>query len=253
MIADFNAQRGAYSELLGSFLQFAPFFNRIVVQQPPSNNEPFWFNSWIPSLDTISLYSLVAMRNPRNYIEVGSGNSTKFVKRAIDDHNLRTRIISIDPQPRAEIDEICDEVHRFAFEDFDLSFFDKTTADDILFIDSSHLSVQSSDVTVFFMEVLGRLSPGMLYGLHDILLPFDYPKEWASRIYNEQYLLAAYLFGGADGDKVILPNCYISNDIGLIGILDPVWKSPGLVAIEAYGSTLWMERGYSYRGSPLHR
>ena len=37
--------------------------------------------------------------------------------------------------------------------------------------------------------------------MHDILLPFDYPAEWADRFFNEQYLLASYLLGGAAGDE----------------------------------------------------
>ena len=40
----------------------------------------------------------------RQMLEIGSGNSTKFARRAIRDHRLCTRITSIDPHPRAEID-----------------------------------------------------------------------------------------------------------------------------------------------------
>ena len=65
---------------------------------------PTWENGWFPALDAVTLYGLVATRNPRWYVEVGSGNSTRFVRRAIRDHGLRTRILSIDPGPRAEID-----------------------------------------------------------------------------------------------------------------------------------------------------
>ena len=52
------------------------------------------------------------MRRPRRFIEIGSGNSTKFARRAIRDHWLNTSIVSIDPFPRSEIDAICDEVVR---------------------------------------------------------------------------------------------------------------------------------------------
>jgi hypothetical protein len=82
----------------------------------PTNEEvigaPYWTNGWIPGLDGACLYAFVADRNPQTYFEVGSGNSTKFVRQAITDHNLQTRIVSVDPSPRAEVDQLCDEVLR---------------------------------------------------------------------------------------------------------------------------------------------
>ena len=50
----------------------------------------------MPGFDAITLYGMLAERNPRWYVEVGSGNSTKFVRKAISTHGLRTKIISID-------------------------------------------------------------------------------------------------------------------------------------------------------------
>ena len=44
------------------------------------------------------------------------------------------RIVSIDPEPRAAIDNICDEVIRAGLETCDLSIFDQLEAGDILFL-----------------------------------------------------------------------------------------------------------------------
>ena len=63
-------------------------------------------NGWLPGLDSAALYAFLARTDPALYLEVGSGNSTKFARRAITDHGLRTRLVSIDPQPRAEIDAL---------------------------------------------------------------------------------------------------------------------------------------------------
>ena len=46
-------------------------------------HEPFWMNGMLPGLDAAMLYALVRYLNPRIYLEIGSGNSTKFVRRAI--------------------------------------------------------------------------------------------------------------------------------------------------------------------------
>ena len=65
---------------------------------------------------------MLAGTDPATFLEVGSGNSTKFARRAIEDHGLRTRIVSIDPEPWAEIDGLCDEVLRAPAEEVDLAF-----------------------------------------------------------------------------------------------------------------------------------
>ena len=81
----------------------------------------------------------------------------KFARRAIADNGLRTAIVSVDPAPRAEVDAICDEMHRVGFEDFDLARLDALEPQDVMFIDNSHRAFSNSDVTVFSMETVGRL------------------------------------------------------------------------------------------------
>jgi hypothetical protein len=144
-----------YVRLLDDIATFAPFFERIpVLGEAADSQTPRWVNGWFPGMDAISLYGLLALHEPRWYVEIGSGNSTMFAKRAIRDQGLRTSIISIDPNPRAEIDAICDRVIRMPCEDVPADFFDQLSGEDILFIDSSHRAFQNSDVTVFFTEIL---------------------------------------------------------------------------------------------------
>ena len=77
------------------------------------------------SMDAVALYGMSSEFRPQRFVEVGSGYSTKFARRAIHDHSLRTRITSIDPAPRAEIDKLCDCVIRRPLEELDLSVFDE--------------------------------------------------------------------------------------------------------------------------------
>jgi len=229
-----------YRARLASLLAYQPAFAAIACDEPADEREPFWSNPWLPSLDAICLSGLVADLNPRRYVEVGSGNSTKFVRRAITDHGLRTRIISIDPHPRAVIDNLCDQVIRNRLEDCDLSLFAELGPDDLVFIDNSHRSLQNSDATVVFTEVLPLLKPGCHYGIHDIFLPNDYPQEWFSRAYNEQYLLMAYLLGGAGGDQIVLPVRYVQQTPELLAILDPIIRDPALRGTLPLGGAFWM-------------
>jgi hypothetical protein len=73
----------------------------------------------------MQLYAIVATNKPRTLIEVGSGNSTRFARRAIRDHSLNSQIISIDPQPRVEVTALCDEVIRLPLEQVDLQIFER--------------------------------------------------------------------------------------------------------------------------------
>jgi hypothetical protein len=212
---------------------------------PERPGEPQWINPMFPAFDATVLYGLLALRNPRLYVEVGSGYSTCFARRAIRDHRLRTTIISIDPCPRAEIDALCDEVIRVPLERLDLNDVKRLSKEDLLFVDSSHRSFQNSDVTVFFHEVLPSLPAGLTYGLHDIFLPADYPEEWTDRYYNEQYLLSSYLHGGADGDEVLLPNAYLGMATKLPAVLWPIFDRLALPSELRTGTAFWLQRSPS--------
>lgn len=231
-----------YREYLQSFLAYSDAFTKIPAAEPTDERQPYWSNPWLPNLDAICLSGLVTKLNPRRYIEVGSGNSTKYVRQAIKDHGLRTKIISIDPHPRAVIDELCDEVIRQGLETCDLRLFADTGPDDVVFIDNSHRSFQNSDVTVFFTEILPVLKSGCHYGIHDIFLPSDYPQAWLSRLYNEQYLLMTYLLGGAGGDEIVMPVHYVQQTASLLSVLDPLLHHPALGGTMALGGAFWMKR-----------
>ena len=237
----FESERAGYRRLLAEMLALAEPLSRIPADAPAGAGGPHWRNGWLPPLDAASLYALTVRHRPRLYLEVGSGNSTLFVRRAIEDHGLDTRIVSIDPKPRAEVDAICDEVVRTPLEQADLSVFERLGPGDILFVDNSHRAFPGSDVTVFFMEVIGRLSPGVVYGLHDILLPDDYPEHWSRRFYNEQYLLAAYLFGGAGGDEIVFPGRFVGNDPELAPDRQALFDALGLPVDPAAGA-FWLRK-----------
>lgn len=57
------------------------------------------------------------------YLEIGSGITTCFTYRAIRDSGLSTQIVSIDPEPRANIDAICNSVIRNGLETCDPDIF----------------------------------------------------------------------------------------------------------------------------------
>lgn len=182
------------------------------IQRAKENDtDPYWGQNWFPPLDGISLYTLIADARPARYMEIGSGNSTKFARYAISKKSPHTKITSIDPSPRAEIDLISDMIYRVGVEDVGVQVFDELDANDVLFFDGSHRSFQNSDVTVFFLEILPRLRKGVFVGVHDIFLPNDYPPAWVGRYYNEQYMLATYILAKETLFDLVFACNYMSN------------------------------------------
>lgn len=250
------SRSASYVTTIEQFARYMP--DLLTIQETTSDSTaPFWTNGWFPVLDAISLYGFLRARKPLRYIEVGSGNSTKFARRAITDGGLDTKIISIDPYPRAEIDDICDQVIRSKLENFDFSSIGGLTKDDILFIDSSHRVSQGNDVAVFFTEILPALPPGMIYGMHDIMLPeSDYPASWLDRHYGEQYLLAAYLSGGANRDQILFPAYFLTaRKDTMLSAFQPLFSSDALNARQEhiYGFSFWFRRHGGTMKSKLAR
>jgi hypothetical protein len=54
-----------------------------------------------------------------------------------------------------------------------LDFFSQLEANDILFIDSSHVLRPQGDVLFEFLEILPVLKPGVIVHIHDIFTPQD--------------------------------------------------------------------------------
>jgi hypothetical protein len=232
-----------YELILRKFARFREDFLQISshydVSQPFA---PCWLNGFFQGLDAIALYGMISSNQPRLFFEIGSGNSTKFAAAAKNKHSHHTSIISIDPEPRTEIDHICDDVIRKPIQECDMALFHDLQPGDILFVDGSHRLLQSSDVSIFFLEILPRIKPGVLIHLHDIFWPSDYPNEWAKRMYSEQYVLGALLLYAENIIDVILPNAYISQLVGLTSILCDVWDSPSLEGSDPNGVSFWFTK-----------
>ncbi len=164
-------------------------------QEPPPS--PRWTQDWFPTLDAAAAYAMVRGHKPKRIVEVGSGHSTRFMKRAVDDGGLDTHITAIDAQPSRFVDLLDIEFLSTTMAAADGAVFARLRAGDILFIDSSHILMPGSDVDDLFNRIMPSLPPGALVHIHDIFLPDDYPTTWDWRGYNEQLGVAPMLAGGA--------------------------------------------------------
>lgn len=151
--------------------------------------------------DAEILYNMIRLMKPKRIIEIGSGNSTLMARLAIDantraDPAYRCALFCIEPYEMPWLEGVGVTVLRQRVEQVDLAFFDTLTANDILFIDSSHVIRPFGDVLREFQEIVPRVAPGVLVHVDDIFTPRDYPDHWLRherRLWNEQYLLESFL------------------------------------------------------------
>lgn len=239
-----NTHRNSYQNLLASFLSNSNKIQEIKEKKDEKNiNNPSWNNDFLPGLDIVGIYGIIAHFKPNRYIEIGSGNSTKVARKSINDNNLKTEIVSIDPYPRANIDHLANQVMRLPFENLPDNHFivDSLNENDILFIDNSHRVFPNSDAMICFLELLPYLKKGVIVHIHDIYLPYDYPQFMCDRFYNEQYMLAAFIMANPEKYKPLLPNFFISEDTELAKAIAPIWDHPNLENVERHGGSFWLQ------------
>jgi predicted O-methyltransferase YrrM len=238
LIELFARHRDEYRRVFDDLVRLAPWLAKInKVYSHARGGEPAWYGGPINAIDCALLYGFVTGLRPNTYLEIGSGVTTLFAARAKQDHGLKTRIVSYDPQPRAAVDHVCDQVIRQGLEVADTSIFDTLQPGDIVFMDGSHRSFMNSDVTVFMLDILPRLRPGVVIHFHDILWPDDYPPNFTRLYWNEQYILGAYLIGARDRVQILMPSCYAAKDSELQKHLAP------LLALDLSPANTWIHGG----------
>lgn len=237
-----GAGRERYRDFVTGLGEMQTDFAEVPLGGDPARPEPFWMNAWFPVLDAMALTGMLRRHNPVRFLEIGSGVSTKYARRAVNKYGLRTRLTSIDPQPRNEIDRLCDEVIRQPLERCDPALFQTLEPGDILFLDSSHRSFQGSDVTVFFLEILPRVKPGVIVHIHDIYLPDDYISGHVWRLWNEQYLLATALLFGPQAFEILFPCWYVGRDPELRLHAQATLCQGPLATLDPYGASFWLRK-----------
>jgi Methyltransferase domain len=213
------------------------------VQKPDNETTYFYENDQYPVLDAQFLYAALCHYKPKKVFEVGSGFSsliTADVNRRVLNNAIDFRCL--EPYPRQFLIDGVDgitELVKTKIEDMDLTYFDVLEENDILFIDSTHVSKVGSDVNYLFFEVIPRLKKGVIVHIHDIFLPDEYPKNWVieqGRNWNEQYLLRAFLQFNSKW-KITWAASYMgSRHLNAVQDIFPDYPRLG------GGGSLWMQR-----------
>ncbi|GAU83460.1 hypothetical protein BIWAKO_03386 [Bosea sp. BIWAKO-01] len=93
-------------------------------------------------------------------------------------------------------------------------------------------------MTVFFTEILPRLKPGTMFGIHDIFIPDDYPPAWLDWYFSEQYLLACWLLAG-EKLRIEFPAYFVGTKPNLHSKLSHMWSAPNLQDANHFGGSFF--------------
>lgn len=207
-------------EQLSLLERLARFYPQMAFKaQKTADLRYYYENSAYSYSDAIIFHCMMRHLKPRRIIEVGSGFSScmtldtneLFFGNTIDCTfiepypALLTTLIKPEDQDRVNIVPS-------RLQDVELSRFEALEANDILFIDSTHVAKVHSDVNILFFEILPRLTPGVYIHIHDVFYPFEYPSQWIyeGRAWNEAYMLRAFLEFN-DAFRIILMNTYLQH------------------------------------------
>ena len=151
--------------------------------------------------DAAVLYAMVRAMRPRRIVELGSGHSTLVMAQAAVENAAEGHPVELeafDPYPGVARPGLAglSRLERLVAQDVPLSTFEKLESGDVLFVDTTHTVKIGSDANFIVLDVLPRLAPGVIVHLHDIFLPYEYPRAWLEDYglyWTEQYLVQAFL------------------------------------------------------------
>jgi hypothetical protein len=227
-----------------TFLRETPSFAKELSALPydrPADDSAayYWGNDQFSHSDASLYFSILRRFRPARVVEVGAGHSTKLAARALKENGSGT-ILCIDPHApswlaalEGSIEVLAQPVQQVRDE-----VFLELSDGDVLFIDGSHISKTGSDVNHLFLRILPRLPKGVVVHVHDICLPFEYPKAWSEDVlcyWNEQYVLAALLANSEKWD-ILLGNYFMMK--ADIEALRPF--APNVTGVFLGGGSLWM-------------
>jgi predicted O-methyltransferase YrrM len=198
--------------------------------------EPFRLdNPFYGPGDAELLFALLRHAHPTRVLELGSGWSTHVAKAAAPEADL----VAVDPEPQLALPAQARH-ERADASDVALDRFTALKADDVLFVDTSHVVKRGGEVNRIVLGVLPRLRTGVLVHFHDVFLPYDYPRLFfeLGGHFSEQYLLAALLSGSEDWEVVIAAQALWRDRREALVEAIPTLRDPGPVG----PSSFWLRR-----------
>ncbi len=175
--------------------------NHPFTREPNMNDRFRYGDGPFPEGDAIAIQLIFAEFRPEKVVEIGSGFSTACMLDSAERVGLGDiSLVCIEPYPERLLSMLrpTDSVKILEkrVQEVDKSIVDSLKANDILFIDSTHVMKTGSDVHFEFFSLMPRLRSGVIVHFHDIGYLFEYPNKWIydfNYSWNEAYVLRAFL------------------------------------------------------------
>lgn len=227
------------------------FLNKMIgnIQQVPwqddriANLKYHFVNRAYSYHDAITYLNILLEYKPMKVIEIGSGYSS-CVLYDVDRLHFSGKIEKtfIEPYPKLLKQLLSEEIDTCQLipkklEDLDVSIFESLEENDILFVDSTHVSKYASDLNFIMFEILPRLKKGVVIHFHDIFTNFEYPFEWLNdgRCWNENYILRAFLMNNTTYEVL-----YFNNYMGTK--YQEIYKKDFPLAFKNIGGSIWLKK-----------
>jgi predicted O-methyltransferase YrrM len=180
------------------FIVQAPFS-----EMPDSVHRYSYGGGPYPYGDGVMLRTMIRHYQPARIVEIGSGYSTACMLDTMDELGLDAlELTCIEPNPQRLFSILRDAdrsrivIHQNNVQEVDLDVFRALRANDILFIDSSHVLKTGSDVHFELFYILPILAPGVIVHFHDCRFPLEYSDRQIfvkNYSWNEVYAVRALL------------------------------------------------------------
>ncbi len=147
------------------------------------------------------LFSFILFNKPQKIIQIGCGVSTAVIMHAVElMENYNPEIICIEPYPSDYLKQLEKErkisLMSTIAQKVPYNFFNTLDYGDLFFVDSTHTVIPGSEVNYIMLDILPLLKKGVWIHFHDIMFPYDYPRNllldmiW---VQTESTLLHAFL------------------------------------------------------------
>jgi len=230
-------QRSYYEDLLDRFPPL-PFPSR-----KSDGYRYFTDNDSFVLSDAFTLSGIIRKEKPRRIVEIGCGFSSAVMLDTLDQTHTSASLTFIDPYPDrlnsllSLHDRSLSTVLVQRLQEVSLSTFDQLEAQDVVFVDSSHVAKVGSDVTFILLRILPRLKPGVIVHFHDVFYPFSYPASWIREglAWNESLFLRAFLVGNPQFELVAF-NSYAGHSF------PEVFRDRFPAFLQDTGGSIWIRK-----------
>ncbi len=232
-------------EQLLFFDQLKAFYPALPFVEHRSERMRYYYeNDMYSYSDAIVLHCMIRHLKPKRIIEVGSGYSscvTLDTNELFFNNSIACTFIEPFPDVLQSLMRDGDAgrvtLIQKNLQDVGHGPFNGLEPRDIVFIDSTHVGKVNSDVNELFFNILPHLPSGVFVHLHDIMYPFEYPREWIydGKAWNEAYLLRAFLQYNS-AFKIVFFNTYLEH------FFEERFRAEMPLCLKNRGGSIWLRK-----------